>query len=484
MFHWICPECGREIAPTVRECPACDPNAVEAEPALAGVVEAPPARPIVNVAAPPESNNVRPIVNDAAPPESNAAPNSVRPIADSVPPGSTVTSAPPGPNVTSAPPARELASSDAGEPLLPQFGASLGGHPLQYLSDLLGESEENPDAPPRAERRFPIVIPKPSVPRALRAWIAELGPATERPRLPVTGPAPAQPQAEPPLVRTSVALPPGRARKIVAIPPRNTDGPPVALAAPASKPAEPATPSLGPAPALAGLTRYSPLEGRPLRPAVPERHVLHRDSAPRTTLAGPMLPARLMKFQDRELNPIRSRLYMARKSAIPAWAVTILILGTVLVAGFSSVFSIVPRSGGEAQASTSETTSTTTSAKVETVESTPPAQSSSALSTSNSLSRAIEVTGFRIKADPAKKSEIQYLVVNHTPNRFSGVTVYVTLHAASEAPGQPPLGRFEFAAPDLGPYGSKEMSSAIERVNHPTHLPEWQDVRADVEIGQ
>src|SRR5580704_11149544 len=121
MFHWICPECGREIAPTVRECPACDPNAVEAEPALAGVVEAPPARPIVNDAAPPDSESVRPIVNDAAPPASNPEPDGVRPIADSAPAGLTVRNAPPGPNVTSAPPARELASADAGEPPLPQF---------------------------------------------------------------------------------------------------------------------------------------------------------------------------------------------------------------------------------------------------------------------------------------------------------------------------------------------------------------------------
>src|ERR1043166_6323942 len=26
MFHWICPECGREIPPAVRECPVCDPR--------------------------------------------------------------------------------------------------------------------------------------------------------------------------------------------------------------------------------------------------------------------------------------------------------------------------------------------------------------------------------------------------------------------------------------------------------------------------
>ena len=32
MFHWICPECGQEIAPGVKECPACEPQ-VTAAPA-------------------------------------------------------------------------------------------------------------------------------------------------------------------------------------------------------------------------------------------------------------------------------------------------------------------------------------------------------------------------------------------------------------------------------------------------------------------
>src|SRR5580700_3086745 len=38
MFHWICPECGREIPPSVRECQACDPSAAASsvvEPILA-----------------------------------------------------------------------------------------------------------------------------------------------------------------------------------------------------------------------------------------------------------------------------------------------------------------------------------------------------------------------------------------------------------------------------------------------------------------
>ncbi|MEQ1887066.1 MAG: hypothetical protein ABL967_18535 [Bryobacteraceae bacterium] len=48
MFHWICPECGREIAPTVRECPVCDPSADTAELVHAGVVEAPARTAITN----------------------------------------------------------------------------------------------------------------------------------------------------------------------------------------------------------------------------------------------------------------------------------------------------------------------------------------------------------------------------------------------------------------------------------------------------
>src|SRR5579863_4563800 len=49
MFHWICPECGREIAPTVRECPACDPRAAVA----VAVEEAPPLASISHDPIPP-----------------------------------------------------------------------------------------------------------------------------------------------------------------------------------------------------------------------------------------------------------------------------------------------------------------------------------------------------------------------------------------------------------------------------------------------
>src|SRR5579864_3105134 len=51
MFHWICPECGQEIAPGVKECPVCEPQATPAPVASSGpaaaVAPAPVAEPPV-----------------------------------------------------------------------------------------------------------------------------------------------------------------------------------------------------------------------------------------------------------------------------------------------------------------------------------------------------------------------------------------------------------------------------------------------------
>src|SRR5262249_432632 len=51
MFHWICPECGQEIPPAVKACPACEPAVGEkqAEPESAPVLAAPPAEPEATV---------------------------------------------------------------------------------------------------------------------------------------------------------------------------------------------------------------------------------------------------------------------------------------------------------------------------------------------------------------------------------------------------------------------------------------------------
>ena len=182
-----------------------------------------------------------------------------------------------------------------------------------------------------------------------------------------------------------------------------------------------------------------------------------------------MLTRRLVKFVDRELNSVPPAMLRQKKRLIPGWMASALIIGTLLGAGLTSVISFVHPADAK-QPATKE---------METLA--PAAEPSAAVSP---LVKAIEVTGFRIQTDPARKLEIQYLVVNHTPAPLTGVTVFVTLYAADAKAGQPPLCKFQFAAPNLGAFQSKEMTSAIQQVTRPVTLPEWQDLRATVEIGQ
>ncbi len=114
-----------------------------------------------------------------------------------------------------------------------------------------------------------------------------------------------------------------------------------------------------------------------------------------------------------------------------------------------------------------------------------PAAAPQAKPASRPLSKSIEISGFRIVGDPSSGGEqVRFTVVNHGPTRFSEGPVSVSLRAANARPGQPPLYRFMFPAPNLGPYESREMSSIAKKVSDDASLPGWQDLRADVEIGQ
>ena len=523
MFHWICPECGREIAPTVRECPVCDPVAATVETALAGEVEAsaragnevgapamgvtapaagtkpepepyPPIAPVVGattVIAPVHSatddathdapqDSLHDALHDAPDDARHDAPDDAR--HDSAPPAlaSRVESVSPLAARSSHNVAKQDAE-DATDALLPQFGApSAGGDPLGHLSSMVSsmldsKRDLSTPEPPASRDALPLPMHAASnVPASLRAFIGELRPAGAEPRSPLAPERQRRAALEPPLHKKTLPLP--------LQPSPQTPEPPLgakllALPLPPLETVRPSTPPWEPAPPLAPLGNYSPLEGRPLRPAIPQVLLLKKECGYRTTLPGPMLSQRLVKFRDRELRSIPPAFLAPKKRLIPGWMVTALILGTLLGAGFTSVISVV-RPTAEAKSSAAAPSNTPAAA-------TPVAQTPEVSSVSASpLTKAIEVTGFRIQMDPAKKSEIQYLVVNHTATRFSGVTVYVTLYTADAKAGQPPFCRFQFTAPNLAPFQAKDMSSAIERVTRPVSLPDWQDLRATVEIGE
>ncbi len=343
--------------------------------------------------------------------------------------------------------------------VLPQFGAPEGGrHPLDQFSAMLDSMEPEP---PPSRKALPMPMRAlPTVPASLRAFISELQPAGAKANAPVTPLQRVRAAFEPPLLTSPVRLP-LKSHPPVATSPLGAKL--LALPTPPSHALQPNALPLNLAPALAPLGNYSPLAGRPLQPAIPETQILKRECAPRTTLPGPMLTRRLVKFADRELSAIPPGLLRMKKRLIPGWMASALIIGTLLGAGFTSVMSFVRPAADGKQVAVAE-------AAAPVVPSAVPASS------------PIEVTGFRIETDPAKRPEIQYLVVNHSPLRVTGVNVNVTLYAADAKAGQPALCNFQFAAPNLGPFQSKDMTSSIDPETRPVNVPDWQNLRASVEI--
>jgi hypothetical protein len=549
MFHWICPECGREIPPSVRECQHCDPQQVEPVAAAPAPVEEPAPAPVQQplpvalptpepahaaVPEPPPEPIAAPpmLVLPASQPALDAAPSSAEPVpvklpepelpaaalaalpqpaAEPVEPQSVILPTaeiapepPPPPAVEAAPePVAESVPepvSEVAAPPAPEIKRQDVPDPLLALAEEIRAAQAARAAAPPVKSVEPHPIMEPSLPEppALpRMGLAELAEAVEQHRLPAVPeplPAAAQPwevpassaeatQADhkPELAAVALADQPkpedtdaaqlqlelGTLRLPVAVQP-DPQPVPQALAAPEPEPEGPVLP-------LAPMQKYTPATRNSIRPASPPVKILGADAGPRITLPGPSLPPELTRLQD--ANPVTD--LVEHKEAPKAtanapvqaqqgsWFVTVMVaLMLSAVAGSAFYFLVMPRIVADAKPAATPAEAATVPAPVK---------------STNPLARFVEVTGFRIVVDSSKKSEVQYLVVNHSDADIANANVFVTLHGAKA--GSPTVCRFSFKIPSLAPFEAKQMSSPIERART-LALPDWQDLRADVQISQ
>ncbi len=217
---------------------------------------------------------------------------------------------------------------------------------------------------------------------------------------------------------------------------------------------------------LAPLQDYTATAERNMKPVPPPVQILATDSGPRITLPGPILPPKLARFQEGNIVTVIGD--SPRGFRLPGWVISATVMLSVLLIAATLVFYFFPvaKSSAETKTPVEEAHLVTPTAA------------------SHPLAQFIEVTGFRFVVDLNKKSEIHYLVVNHSAADVSDVTVFVTLRTAGSKAGQPPLARFSFRAPSLGPFESKEMTSSIEKIARPVSLPDWQDLRSEIQIAQ
>lgn len=294
-------------------------------------------------------------------------------------------------------------------------------------------------------------------PAPLRAAVLDL--AAPRIDLPVLSPRLAGDPLRMPPPKTVAASGPSPGSVI-----QMSDALPVQVAAPIR-------PSLQPvaAPAIAGLVEYYSVALRAMRPARPSKVWFVPPAEPRITLPGPALSRELNSLAGAGLRPVFDvpRASRRRSGLGVVWtglaAVALLAAAGVYVVPMLLVSGKAPSVQADAP---------------------PDPAPGTPVAGTYPLSKTIEVTGIRFVVDLNGKSEIHYLVVNHSTAQFGAVTVYVTLRGADARPGQAPVARFSFRAPDMGPYTSREMTSPIEKISRQVNLPDWQDLHADVEIAQ
>ena len=218
---------------------------------------------------------------------------------------------------------------------------------------------------------------------------------------------------------------------------------------------------------LAPLQNFSSAANK-IQPVAPPVQILTPDSGPRMTLPGPALPPKLERLQDAGPVTVIGDEARPKRGGMPGWLVSLLLMISIPIAGAGVLFYFQPIGHSSADAK----------------QAAPEPQPAAPQGSSHPLSQFVEVTGFRIVVDYNKKSEIHYLLVNHSGADLSDMTIFVTLRTANAKPGQPPLCRFSFKAPSLGPFESKEMMSPIEKLSRSISLPDWQDLKAEVQVSQ
>jgi hypothetical protein len=109
-----------------------------------------------------------------------------------------------------------------------------------------------------------------------------------------------------------------------------------------------------------------------------------------------------------------------------------------------------------------------------------PATGASAAAAKNPLFKQVEIVGLRLTQNKAKKTEVRFLLVNHSGGEIQDFSGTVNLQARTGKKGEEPIGSFSFKAPALGAYESKEMTEVVDTKLKVYELPDWQNLQTDL----
>ena len=181
-------------------------------------------------------------------------------------------------------------------------------------------------------------------------------------------------------------------------------------------------------------------------------------------LAGPSLPPQLLNFQNSSLRPRRRR--------ASNWMVSLLV-ATIVILGAVSLLQYLTQDRDTSAASTPSPVQATKAApapQMRVVEEHPAA-------------RSVEVAGVRVVTGPNKKPQLQYIVINHSSGELTGLNIRIAVRSV-EALAGPPLFSVSSVVASLGPNQSKEIRTDLDSSVQSSAIPDWQSLRPEVLIAR
>jgi hypothetical protein len=98
------------------------------------------------------------------------------------------------------------------------------------------------------------------------------------------------------------------------------------------------------------------------------------------------------------------------------------------------------------------------------------------------LAKYLELSGYRVSETSPGKLSVKFVVVNHSEADIGDLTLKVKLVTTASKPEDPPITEFEAKVPALGPQEIKDVSATAATKLRIYELPDWQFIRAEVEI--
>jgi hypothetical protein len=98
------------------------------------------------------------------------------------------------------------------------------------------------------------------------------------------------------------------------------------------------------------------------------------------------------------------------------------------------------------------------------------------------LAKYLELVAFRLSEGSAGKLNVKFGVANHSEADIGDLTLKVKLITSATKPEDPPIAEFQAKVPALGPQELKDVSATAATKLRIYELPDWQFIRAEVEI--